>query len=225
MKALLGKKIGMTMIYKDGVAVPVTVIKAGPCIVVQKKTAETDGYNAIQIGFEEVSQKRINKPMNGHFKKAGTEPLRYLREVRTDNVDDYKIGQSIDVSVFKEGEFVDVSGKTKGKGFQGTVKRWNFGGLVKTHGTKYPRHGSTGMHTYPGRVIKGTKMPGHTGNVNMTIQNLEIAKIDKDNSLLVVKGAVSGARGSLVYVKSAVRKLPVEKSSSLSQPKQQPKGK
>lgn len=205
MKALLGKKIGMTMIYKDGVAVPVTVVKAGPCIVVQKKTVETDGYNAIQIGFEEVSQKRVNKPMSGHFKKAGTEPVRYLREVRVDNVDDYKIGQIIDVSVFKEGEFVDVSGKTKGKGFQGPVKRWNFSGHVKTHGTKYPRHGSTGMHTYPGKVLKGTKMAGRMGNVNMTILNLEIAKIDKDNSLLVIKGAVPGARGSLVYVRSAVR--------------------
>ncbi len=206
MKALLGKKIGMTMIYKDGVAVPVTVVKAGPCVVVQKKTKETDGYNAIQIGFEVKSSKRVNKPLGGHFKKAGVDPLRYLREVRVDNVEEYKIGQTMDVSIFKEGEFVDVSGKTKGKGFQGPVKRWNFAGHVKTHGTKYPRHGSTGMHTYPGKVLKGTKMPGRMGNTNKTILNLEVVRVDKDNSLLALKGAVPGARGSLVYVRSAVRK-------------------
>ncbi len=205
MKALIGKKIGMTMIYKDGVAVPVTVVKAGPCVVVQKKTVENDGYNAIQIGFEEVNEKHVNKPLQGHFKKAGVKPVRYLKEVRVDNVDEYEIGQVLDVSLFEEGEMVDVSGRTKGKGYQGTVKRWNFGGHDRTHGTKYPRHGSTGMHTYPGKVLKGTKMAGHMGNVNRTILNLEVVKVDKDNSLLVVKGALPGARGSLVYVRSAVR--------------------
>ncbi len=205
MKALIGKKIGMTMIYKDGKAVPVTVVKAGPCVVVQKKTVENDGYNAIQIGFEETTPKHVNKPMEGHFKKAGVKPVRFLREVRVDNVDEYEIGQMLDVSIFEEGELVDVSGKTKGKGYQGTVKRWNFGGHDKTHGTKYPRHGSTGMHTYPGKVLKGTKMPGHMGNVNRTILNLEVVKVDKDNSLLVLKGALPGARGSILYVRSAVR--------------------
>ncbi|WP_456399225.1 50S ribosomal protein L3 [Mesoaciditoga sp.] len=205
MKALIGKKIGMTMIYKEGVAVPVTVVKAGPCVVVQKKTLENDGYNAIQIGFEEVKEKHVNKPMQGHFKKAGVKPTRYLKEVRVDNVDEYEIGQILDVSIFEEGEMVDVSGKTKGKGYQGTVKRWNFGGHDKTHGTKYPRHGSTGMHTYPGKVLKGTKMAGHMGNVNRTILNLEVVKVDKDNSLLVLKGALPGAKNSVVYVRSAVR--------------------
>jgi large subunit ribosomal protein L3 len=205
MKALMGKKIGMTMIYKDGVAVPVTVLKAGPCVVVQKKTEESDGYNAIQIGFEDVNEKHVNKPMEGHFKKAGVKPTRYLKEIRVDNVDEYEVGQVLDVSLFEEGEKVDVSGRTKGKGYQGTVKRWNFGGHDRTHGTKYPRHGSTGMHTYPGKVLKGTKMAGHMGNVNRTILNLEVVKVDKDNSLLVVKGALPGARGSLVYVRSAVR--------------------
>ncbi len=205
MKALIGKKIGMTMIYKDGIAVPVTVVKAGPCVVVQKKNVKTDGYNAVQIGFEEISSKHTNKPMEGHFKKSGIKSQRYLREIRLDNVDDYKIGQVVDVSVFKEGELIDVSAKTKGKGFQGAVKRWNFRGHDRTHGTKYPRHGSTGMHTYPGRVLKGTKMAGHMGDVKRTILNLEVIKVDKDNSLLAVKGALPGARGSLVYLRAAVR--------------------
>ena len=205
MKALMGRKIGMTMIYKDGVAVPVTVLKAGPCVVVQKKTEESDGYNAIQMGFEDVNGKHVNKPMEGHFKKAGVKPTRYLKEIKVDNVDEYEVGQVLDVSLFEEGEKVDVSGRTKGKGYQGTVKRWNFGGHDRTHGTKYPKHGSTGMHTYPGRVLKGTKMAGHMGNVNRTILNLEVVKVDKDNSLLVVKGALPGSRGSLVYVRSAVR--------------------
>lgn len=205
MKALIGKKIGMTMIYKDGIAIPVTVVKAGPCVVVQKKNSKADGYNAIQIGFEEISPKHTNKPMEGHFKKAGIKPQRYLKEIRLNNVDDYEIGQVMDVSVFEEGEFVDVSAKTKGKGFQGAVKRWNFGGHDRTHGTKYPRHGSTGMHTYPGKVLKGTKMAGHMGDVNRTILNLKVVKVDKDNSLLAIKGALPGARGSLVYLRTAVR--------------------
>ncbi len=206
MKALLGKKIGMTMIFKNGRSVPVTVLKAGPCVVVQKKTAESDGYNSIQIGFESIPARKSNKPMLGHFKKANVEPMRHLSEVRTDDVANYQIGQNLDVSLFVEGDFVDVSSKTKGKGFTGAVKRWNFGGHDKTHGTKFPRHGSTGMHTEPAKVIKGMHMAGHMGDVNRTISNLEVVRIDKDNSLLAVRGAVPGARGSLVYIRSAKTK-------------------
>ncbi|MCL5032031.1 MAG: 50S ribosomal protein L3 [Thermotogae bacterium] len=203
MKALLGKKIGMTMIFKDGHAVPVTVLKAGPCVVVQKKTVESDGYNSVQIGFEPVTEKHVTKPMRGHFKKANVSPLRHLKEIRTDDVASYQIGQTLDVSVFNEGDYVDISGKTKGKGFQGAVKRWNFGGHDKTHGTKFPRHGSTGMHTEPAKVLKGTHMAGHMGDVNRTISNLKVVRVDKDNSLIAVKGAIPGARGSLIYISSA----------------------
>ncbi len=205
MKGLLGKKLGMTTIYENGVATPVTVVQTGPCVVVQKKTVESDGYNAIQIGFEKVDQKHATKPMLGHFKKSGVEPVRYLREVRTDDVEKYEIGQTLDVSLFEEGEAVDAVARTNGKGYQGPVKRWGFGGHVKTHGTKYPRHGSTGMHSDPAKVLKGTKMPGRMGNANKTILNLEVVKIDKDNSLLAIKGAVPGSKGTLVYIRSAVR--------------------
>jgi large subunit ribosomal protein L3 len=203
MKALLGKKIGMTMIFKDGHAVPVTVLKAGPCVVVQKKTVESDGYNSVQIGFEPVTEKHVTKPMRGHFKKANVSPLRHLKEIRTDDVASYQIGQTLDVSVFNEGDYVDISGKTKGKGFQGAVKRWNFGGHDKTHGTKFPRHGSTGMHTEPAKVLKGMHMAGHMGDVNRTISNLKVVRVDKDNSLIAVKGAIPGARGTLIYISSA----------------------
>ncbi|MGC9139121.1 50S ribosomal protein L3 [Athalassotoga sp.] len=203
MKALLGKKIGMTTIFKDGKAIPVTVLKAGPCVVVQKKTVENDGYNSIQIGFESIPEKRVSKPMLGHFKKANVPPMRHLAEIRTEDIESYQIGQSIDASVFVEGDRVDISGKTKGKGFQGAVKRWNFGGHDKTHGTKFPRHGSTGMHTEPAKVLKGTHMAGHMGDVNRTIKNLQIVRIDKDNSTIAIKGAIPGARGSVVYIRSA----------------------
>ncbi len=205
MKALIGKKIGMTMIYKGDIAMPVTIVKAGPCVVVQKKSNKLDGYDAIQIGFEEISTKHTNKPMEGHFKKADVKFQRYLKEIKLDNVDDYNVGQILDVSIFEEGELIDVSARTEGKGFQGAVKRWHFAGHDRTHGSKYPKHGSTGMHTYPGRVLKGTKMAGHMGNVNRTILNLEVVKVSKDNSLMAVKGALPGKRGSVVYLRSAVR--------------------
>jgi|UniRef100_A0A7V3VSQ7 large subunit ribosomal protein L3 len=206
MKALLGKKVGMTMIFKEGHSVPVTVLKAGPCVVVQKKTVENDGYNSIQIGFEPLPAKKVTKPMAGHFKKNNVAPLRHLKEVRTDEAVNYQIGQNLDVSLFTEGDYVDISGKTKGKGFEGAVKRWNFGGHDKTHGTKFPRHGSTGMHTEPAKVMKGMHMAGHMGDVNRTISNLQIVRIDKDNSLIAVRGAVPGARGSLIYIRSAKTK-------------------
>jgi len=184
----------------------VTVIKAGPCVVVQKKTVETDGYNAIQIGFEEIPERKANKPLMGHFKKAQVQPLRYLREFRVDNVDDYEIGQKIDVSIFSEGEKMDLIGKSKGRGYSGVMKRWNFSGGENTHGSKFHRGlGSTGMATYPSKVFKGKKMPGQYGNERVTIQNSEVVYVDVQNNIIAVKGGVPGARGGLVTIREAVK--------------------
>jgi large subunit ribosomal protein L3 len=206
MKSILGKKVGMTRIFKDDKAIPVTVIKAGPCVVVQKKTVETDGYNAIQIGFEEIPERKANKPLMGHFKKAQVQPMRYLREFRVDNVDDYEIGQKIDVSIFSEGEKIDLIGKSKGRGYSGVMKRWNFSGGEKTHGSKFHRDlGSTGNASYPSKVFKGKKMAGQYGNERVTIQNSEVVYIDVQNNLIAVKGGVPGARGGLVTIREAVK--------------------
>lgn len=206
MKGILGKKVGMTRIFKDDKAIPVTVIKAEPCVVVQKKTIETDGYNAIQIGFEEIPERKANKPLMGHFKKAQVQPVRYLREFRVDNVDDYEIGQKIDVSIFSEGEKIDLIGKSKGRGYSGVMKRWNFSGGEKTHGSKFHRDlGSTGNASYPSKVFKGKKMAGRYGNERVTIQNSEVVYIDAQNNLIAVKGGVPGARGGLVTIKEAVK--------------------
>ncbi len=196
----------MTRIFKDDKAIPVTVIKAGPCVVVQKKTVETDGYNAIQIGFEEIPERKANKPLMGHFKKAQVQPMRYLREFRVDNVDDYEIGQKIDVSIFSEGEKIDLIGKSKGRGYSGVMKRWNFSGGEKTHGSKFHRDlGSTGNASYPSKVFKGKKMAGQYGNERVTIQNSEVVYIDVQNNLIAVKGGVPGARGGLVTIREAVK--------------------
>ncbi|MDN5345992.1 50S ribosomal protein L3 [Petrotoga mexicana DSM 14811] len=206
MKSILGKKVAMTRIFKDDKAIPVTVIKAGPCVVVQKKTVETDGYNAIQIGFEEIPERKANKPLMGHFKKAQVQPMRYLREFRVDNVDDYEIGQKIDVSIFSEGEKIDLIGKSKGRGYSGVMKRWNFSGGEKTHGSKFHRDlGSTGNASYPSKVFKGKKMAGQYGNERVTIQNSEVVYIDVQNNLIAVKGGVPGARGGLVTIREAVK--------------------
>jgi len=206
MKGILGKKVGMTRIFKDEKAIPVTVIKAGPCVVVQKKTVATDGYNAIQIGFEEIPERKANKPLMGHFKKAQVQPVRYLREFRVDNVDDYQIGQKIDVSIFSEGEKIDLIGNSKGRGYSGVMKRWNFSGGEKTHGSKFHRDlGSTGNASYPSKVFKGKKMAGRYGNERVTIQNSEVVYIDAQNNLIAVKGGVPGARGGLVTIREAVK--------------------
>lgn len=211
MKGLIGRKIGMTRLFVNNVSVPVTVIKVGPCVVVQKKSRETDGYGALQLGFEEIPERKVNRPMLGHFKKANVKPFRILKEFRVENPDDYEVGQILDVSVFSEGEVVDVTGWTKGRGFAGTMKRWNFRGGSKSHGSKFHRAvGSTGQHTEPARVFKGKKMPGRYGNERVTILNLEVVKIDKGNNLIAVKGGVPGARGSLVLIKSA-KKAPKSK--------------
>jgi len=204
MKMIIGRKVGMTQIFKDNKAIPVTVIKAGPCVVVQKKTVETDGYNALQLGFEEIPEKKVNKPLLGHFKKFGVKPFRILKEFRVENVDEFEIGQEINVSMFKEGDVVDVTGWSKGRGFAGAMKRWGFRGGPKSHGSKFHRQlGSVGQHTEPAKIWKGKKMPGRYGNERVTIRNLEVVEVDTENNLLVVRGGVPGARGGLLLIRSA----------------------
>ncbi|HOO32512.1 MAG TPA: 50S ribosomal protein L3 [Thermotogota bacterium] len=206
MSGLIGKKIGMTQIYKDGKRIPVTVVQAGPCVVVQKKTEEVDGYTSIQLGFEKQKEQRMTKPVLGHFKKANVEPMKHLKEFRVDDVDAYELGQEITVELFEEGTKVDVVGVSKGKGYSGAMKRWNFSGGEKSHGSKFHRAlGSTGQHSYPARVFPGKKMPGQYGNTQVTVQNLEIVRVDKENNLLAVKGAIPGARNSLVYITNTVK--------------------
>jgi len=211
MKMIIGRKVGMTQIFKDNKAIPVTVIKAGPCVIVQKKTVETDGYNALQLGFEEIPEKKVNKPLLGHFKKFGVKPFRILKEFRVDNVDEFEIGQEITVSMFKEGDIVDVTGWSKGRGFAGAMKRWGFRGGPRSHGSKFHRQlGSVGQHTEPAKIWKGKKMPGRYGNERVTIRNLEVVEVDAENNLLVVKGGVPGARGGLLLIRSA--KAPKKKN-------------
>ncbi len=206
MKMIIARKIGMTRIWKNDKVVPVTVLKAGPCYVVQKKTVETDGYNAIQLGFEEVSEKALNKPMLGIFKKAGVKPLRILKEFRTDDVEKYNVGQEITVEIFQEGDKIDLVGLTKGRGYSGAMKRWNFQGGPRAHGAKHHRElGSVGQHTEPARIFKGKRMPGQYGNERVTILNSEVVKIDSENGLIAVKGGVPGARGSLVVIRNAIK--------------------
>ncbi len=206
MKFIIARKIGMTRLWKDDKVVPVTVLKAGPCVVVQKKTVDKDGYNAVQLGFEEVSEKKLTKPLLGVFKKANVKPMRVLKEFRVDNVDEYSVGQEITVAIFQEGDKIDITGWTKGRGFAGAMKRWNFQGGPKSHGAKFHRElGSVGQHTEPARIFKGKKMPGRYGNERVTILNSEVVKVDPENNLIAVKGGVPGARGSLVLIRSAVK--------------------
>jgi len=205
MVGLIGKKLGMTQIFgEEGRVIPVTVIKAGPCVVVQKKTEEKDGYSAVQLGFEEIKEKNVTKPLLGHFKKHGVKPQRILREFRWENLDEVKEGDVIKVDILEGYKYVDVEGISKGKGFQGVVKRWGFGGGPASHGTKqwHRRPGAIGAHSWPGRVWKGKKMPGRTGGERVTVKNLEIVEIRKDSNLLLVKGAVPGHNGSYVIIKN-----------------------
>ncbi len=207
MKGILAKKVGMTRVYKDGVAIPVTVLKAGPCFVVQKKTVETDGYNAIQVSFEEVKEKKLTKPLLGHFKKAEVKPARFLREFHVDNIDDFKIGQEMKVDLFDNGEKVDLIGTSKGKGYSGVMKRWNFSGGEKTHGSKFHRAlGSTGNASYPARVFKNKKMAGQYGNKRITVLNSQVIYIDAENDIIAVKGGVPGSKGGFVIVREAIKK-------------------
>lgn len=205
---LIGKKVGMTQIYTDsGELVPVTVIEAGPCPVVQVKRAETDGYNAIQIGFGSKKEKNTSKGALGHFKKAGTSALRHLREIRLDSEPQEEAGSTLSVDIFDGEEKVDVIGTTKGRGFQGVVKRWNFAGGPASHGSMFHRRGgSYGMCQWPGKVIKGKKMPGHFGTDRRTVQNLKVVKILADKNLILVKGSVPGATGSTILVRKAIKK-------------------
>ena len=207
-KFILGKKIGMTQIFDEqGLCIPVTVIKAGPCTVVQKKVAEKEGYNSVKLGFEDVSEKRVNKPRLGEFKKYNLSPKRYLREFRTDAADKFENGQEIKVSdMFEVGDRVDVTGISKGKGFQGVIKRFGQARGKETHGSMYHRRvGSMGAGTSPGRVFKGKKLPGHMGAERVTVQNLEVVKVDSERNLLIVKGAVPGPKGGLLEIKGAVK--------------------
>jgi large subunit ribosomal protein L3 len=209
MKNILGRKVGMTQIFdKDGTIIPVTLIEAGPCYVTQKKTVETDGYNAIQLGFGEVREKNLNKPQTGHLKKSGVPGVKYLREFRVADPAEYTEGQKIDVSIFEVGDVVDVVGTSKGKGFAGVVKRHHFGGGPKTHGQsdRWRASGSIGAGSTPGRVLKGVRMAGRMGNQRTTVQNLKIALVDADKNLLAIKGAIPGAKNGLVIVCEAVKK-------------------
>ena len=208
-KGLIGKKIGMTQFFDEkGNVIPVTVLEVGPCAVVQKKTEEKDGYNALQLGFGDVKLARVNKPMKGHFAKADVAPKKVLKEFRLDDTDAHNVGDIIKADVFAAGEKVDVCGTGKGKGYAGAIKRWNFGRLKETHGSgPVVRHqGSMGACSDPSRVFKGKKMAGHLGSERVTIQNLDVVKVDAENNLIAVKGAVPGARGGIVVITNAVKK-------------------
>ena len=202
---ILGRKIGMTQVFDENDnVVPVTVIQAGPCTVSQVKTKATDGYEAVQIGFGDIKPKKVNKPMAGHFAKQGVAPMRYLREVRVEDASQYKPGDIVSVADFKEVAKVDVIGTSKGKGFQGTIKRWNFSRGPMTHGSRNQRRpGSIGQCSYPARVRKGLHMAGHMGDERVTVKNLKLVRVDEEQNLILVKGAVPGAKNGLVQVRMA----------------------
>lgn len=206
-KAILGKKVGMTQIFdKDGKAIPVTVIQAGPNVVVQKKTMENDGYFAIQVGFEDLDEKKLNKPMKGHFEKAKVATKRYIRELRLEDSASFEIGQELKADVFAEGDRVDISGVSKGKGTAGVIKRHNAHRGPMRHGSKFHRApGSMGASSDPSRTFKGKKLPGRMGNENTTVQNIEVVKVDAEKNYILVKGGVPGIRGSLVMIKDTVK--------------------
>jgi len=210
MMGLLGRKLGMTQIFDEqGNAIPVTVLEVGPCDIVQIKTVERDGYNALQLGFDEKPEKKAKRPELGHFKRAGVAPKRFVKEVRVEDVSSFQVGQTLKVNdVFQVGDFVDVTGKSKGKGFAGVMKRWGFHGAPDSHGPSlvHRRPGSIGASSFPSRVIKGKKMPGHAGFKTVTVQNLQVVGIDEEKNLLLVKGAVAGPAGGYVVVKKAVKK-------------------
>ena len=211
-KAILAKKIGMMQIFEEnGIVVPVTVLEAGPCTVVQKKTVEKDGYTALQVGFGTIRPKQVNKPMRGHYEKhldgANAQPNRVLKELKLDDIDKFEIGSEIKADIFVAGDQVDISGVSKGKGYQGAIKRHGLRTGPRTHGSKYHRGlGSMGPGTTPGSVKKGKRMSGHMGARNTTVQNLQVVRIDAEKNLLMVKGAVPGPRNGLVVVKSTVKK-------------------
>ena len=206
-KAILATKVGMTQIFNDdGVLTPVTVLQAGPCVVTQVKTMENDGYSAVQVGFVDKREKLVNKPLKGQFDKAGVSYKRYLREFKLEDAENYELGQEIKADVFAAGDKIDVSAVSKGKGFQGAIKRHGQSRGPMAHGSKYHRHaGSNGAASDPSKVFKGKKMPGHMGHKKVTVQNLEVVRVDMDNNLILVKGAVPGPKKSLVTIKETVK--------------------
>lgn len=206
-KAILGKKVGMTQVFdSEGRALPVTVIEAGPNVVVQKKTMENDGYAAIQVGFVDQKERRVTKPLKGHFAKAQVAVKKYLRELRLEGAESFEVGQELKADVFAVGEKVDISGVSKGKGYAGAIKRHNFHRGPMSHGSKYHRAaGSMGASSDPSRTFKGKKLPGHMGAQNVTIQNLEVVMVDPEKNVILVKGGVPGIRGSLVMIKDSVK--------------------
>ena len=206
MKGILGKKLGMTQIFtEEGIVVPVTVVEAGPNVVTQVKTVEKDGYNAIQVGFEDAKEKSLNKPQKGHLAAANT-LKKHLKEFRVDSVEEYTVGQEIKADLFAAGEKIDVTGTSKGKGFQGPIKRHGQSRGPESHGSRYHRRpGSMGACSYPGRVFKNKKLAGHMGSVKVTVQNLEVVRVDADKNFILVKGAIPGAKGSVVTIKEAVK--------------------
>ena len=206
-KAIIGKKIGMTQIFDEkGLVVPVTAIEAGPCVVAQVKTIENDGYNAIQLGYGDVKENRINRPEKGHFTKANITAKKHLREFRVSDVADVTVGSEVKADVFEAGDKIDVQGTSKGKGFQGVIKRHGQSRGPMGHGSMYHRRpGSMGSTSTPGRVFKGKKLPGHMGKVTVTIQNLDVVRVDMDKNVILVKGSVPGPKGAILKVKSAVK--------------------
>lgn len=206
-KGILGKKLGMTQIFaEDGTLIPVTVVEAGPCSVVQKKTVEKDGYSAVQIGYGDKKEKNTNKPAKGHFAKAGVAVKRYLRELKLDNAEEMNVGDIIKADVFEAGELLDVTGTSKGHGYAGTIKRWGTHRGPMTHGSHYHRGpGSLGACSSPSRVYKGKKLPGHYGVDRVTIQNLDLVKVDTERNLLLIKGSIPGPKGGLLIIKNAVK--------------------
>ena len=206
-KAILTTKVGMTQIFnEDGVLTPVTVLQAGPCVVTQVKTEENDGYSAVQVGFVDKKEKGINKPQKGHFDKAGVAPKRFVREFRFENAEEYTVGQEIKADIFAAGDKIDATATSKGKGYAGGIKRHGLKSGPSAHGSKYHRHaGSNGMASDPSKVFKGKKKPGQMGAERVTIQNLEIVKVDADQNIILVKGAVPGPKKSLVMLKESVK--------------------
>ena len=206
MKGILGKKIGMTQVFTEaGEVIPVTVVEAGPVVVTQVKTIENDGYNAVQVGFVDAKEKSLNKPQKGHLAAANT-LKKHLKEFRVDSVEEYTVGQEIKADVFATGEMIDVTGISKGKGFQGPIKRHGQSRGPESHGSRYHRRpGSMGACSYPGRVFKNKKLAGHMGSVKVTVQNLEVVRVDSEKNFILVKGAIPGAKGSVVTIKEAVK--------------------
>ncbi len=206
-KAILATKIGMTQVFDEaGALIPVTVLQAGPCAVTQVKTVENDGYSAVQVGFSDIREKLVNKPMKGQFDKAGVTYKRYVRELKLDNAEEFTLGQEIKCDVFAAGDKIDATAISKGKGFQGAIKRYGQHRGPMAHGSKFHRHqGSNGSATTPGRVFKGKGMPGHMGNVKVTVQNLAVVKVDAEQNLILVKGAVPGPKKCLVTLKETVK--------------------